>query len=148
MIYDTIEHIRTYENIPGFLKAIEFIETHDLLGMELGKHEVDGDRVFVDIQEYMTKNPEDGRVETHRNYIDLQIMLKGREYIGYRKQSELGEPVISNPDGDIWFYDAEAVDFEMTDGMFMVLFPHDGHRPQIRCGENQVVNKAVFKIHV
>lgn len=148
MIYDTIENMKTYRDIPVLRKAIDFIETHDLSELEPGRHEIEGDRIFIEIQEYVTKNPEDARVETHKSYIDLQIMLKGAETIGYAGLTDCGEPIEAHPEKDVWFYNAEVQSFVMRDGMCMILFPQDGHQPQVRYKYNQKVHKAVIKIHI
>lgn len=148
MIYDSVDNLKTYREIHALTKVIDYIQANDLCKLAVGKYEIDGDRLYLMIQEYVTKNPEDARVETHERYIDVQIMLDGMEYMGYAPRSACGDPVETRPDEDFWFYDTEVRYYEMANNTCMILFPHDAHQPQVRYQENRKVHKAVFKVHV
>ena len=44
---------------------------------------MEGDRIFALVQRYTTKPRTEGRWEAHRRHIDLQLVVRGAERIGY-----------------------------------------------------------------
>ena len=85
MILDDIKHATYYHSIgPLFKKAFEFIAVTDLKNLSLGKHEIQGEKLFVIVMEYETKDPQDCIMENHKKYCDIQCMLHGEEFIGVK----------------------------------------------------------------
>lgn len=146
MITDNINNIDTYRDIPGLGQAIDYIKTHDLSTFSEGRYDIAGDKLFVNIQVYMTKDIENARLEAHDKYIDLQFIIEGEEIIGYAPRAGLSEPTEMRPENDISFYDAAFDGCLLKKGMFGVYFPQDAHAPCIAVDEKRLVKKAVFKI--
>ncbi len=72
MIVDDLKNFDKYLNInPDFKKVSDFIKDNNLLDMQTGRHEIDSDKIYVNIDEYSTKT--DSIPEAHRNYIDIQM---------------------------------------------------------------------------
>ena len=61
-------------------EAVAYLKEEDLATMAVGTYEVDGDFYFM-IQEYETKEAADCRLETHKNYTDIQWIISGEEEI-------------------------------------------------------------------
>ncbi len=61
-------------------EAVAYLKEEDLATMAVGTYEVDGDFYFM-IQEYETKEAADCRLETHKNYTDIQWIISGEEAI-------------------------------------------------------------------
>ena len=84
MICDTLEHLTLYQ---GFHKnldtAITFLMACDLNTLPLGRTEVDGDTVFINVMDAELHPNEGSHPEYHRIYADLQIDLTGSEGWGY-----------------------------------------------------------------
>ena len=84
MICDTLEQLHLYK---GFHKnldtAIEFLAAHPLDSLPLGRTEVDGDEVFINVMDADLKPHTGSHAEYHRLYADLQIDLTGGEGWGY-----------------------------------------------------------------
>ena len=84
MICDTLDQLHLYK---GFHKnldtAIEFLAAHPLDTLPLGRTEVDGDEVFINVMDADLKPHTGSRAEYHRLYADLQIDLTGGEGWGY-----------------------------------------------------------------
>ena len=80
MICDTLDQLHLYK---GFHKnldtAIEFLAAHPLDTLPLGRTEVDGDEVFINVMDADLKPHTDSHAEYHRLYADLQIDLTGGE---------------------------------------------------------------------
>lgn len=48
MILDRLENAKRYLPLsPHFAKAFEFLDKHNLRDLPLGRHEIDGDRVYA-----------------------------------------------------------------------------------------------------
>ena len=50
-----------------------------------GRHDI-SDKVYVNVVSYETKDGFDGIFESHRDYIDLHVLIKGEEKIYYGKR--------------------------------------------------------------
>ncbi len=152
MIADAFSRLSQYLPVlPHSRELSEFLAKTDLGRLETGRHAIAGDAVYVLIQEYRTKPEQAKPWESHRRYIDLQVVLSGAEYMGWCPVSRL------TPAGP---YD-EANDFAghngppgppdllyVPEGHFCIFFPEDGHKPGLHTTSETPVRKAVIKIAV
>ena len=80
MIYASLNAKKgNYEYPAAIATALEFLakpETKELPG---GRYELDGDNIYVLIQDQTTAPVEKKRAESHRNYIDSQYLFTGKE---------------------------------------------------------------------
>ena len=84
MVVDTLENLEKYASLnPLFAQAIEFLKSHDFQTMEIGKTELKGKDLLVNIAQTKPKTKEEAKLETHRDFIDIQIPLSGTEIMGY-----------------------------------------------------------------
>ncbi len=148
MILDCIKHIRNYKGISKHMDtAIDFLIENDLSEMNVGKYIIDGDNVYYMIQEYETKNIEDGKFEAHRKYIDIQLVLRGREFIGYAPEASLNPVSDYDAVKDKIILEGKEELHRLDEGMFGIYFPNDGHKPSIN-DEKAMVKKVVLKVKV
>ena len=87
MICDALEHLNRYRGLHRNLDtAIDYLTAyhvaHDLYDLPLGRTEVDGENVFINVME-ADLSPDSTRLEYHKKYADLQIDLTGGEGWGY-----------------------------------------------------------------
>lgn len=148
MITDKIENIDIYAEIPQYAK--DFIKNLSC-DCKVGRYQLDDDD-YVNIETYFTKNLSDARYEKHNKYIDIQLLLKGKEKIYYKDSRLLScVSVPYSEEKDIAFYsDNIGEEYVELDGSnFVILFPHEAHAPQV-CSNmtNEKVLKAVVKIKV
>ena len=149
MIKDKLFYAETYYALSKNLKkGFEWLKFHDLLNIECKKYEIDGDRIYANVQEYETK--EDADFEAHRKYIDIQYIVKGREYIGVSDLASCRPCGEYDDNKDIEFLTCggEAKYQVLNEGEFMVLYPHDAHKPSINPGEKTFVKKVVIKVKI
>jgi YhcH/YjgK/YiaL family protein len=151
MIFDNIKNAQTYFELgDNFKKAFEFLQNKDL--SRLGKYEIEGDNIYVNIQEYQTKLPQEGKLEAHRKYIDIQFIIKGEEKLGCLNIEETFEDVPYNFESDLEFLKAknpENINFaKAKEGDFLIFFPHDAHMPGICTNVPKYLKKAVIKIRI
>jgi YhcH/YjgK/YiaL family protein len=147
MVIDTLANSARYECLhPRFKAAFAFLRRADLDAIALGRTEIDGSALFALTQAYETKPIQEGKLEAHRKYIDIQFILEGEEFIGY---APLGGQPVSKPfdaEKDIGFYDGEAWFTRLRKGMFAIFFPEDAHLPSRHTDKPFQVKKIVLKI--
>lgn len=110
-----------------------------------------GDGAFVIEQVYATKARPDGFFESHRKYIDVQVIVAGEEAMEVDDIARLVPTMEFNPERDLIKYaDTPAASrLTMRAGDVALFFPADGHMPSLRLGaEAVVVRKAVVKVPV
>ncbi len=147
MLYDTLENLNQYLGLFDTLDtAIDFIENTDLDTLPLGRTEIDGERVFVNVME-VEPTPGEGRpYETHSRYMDLQLDLEGVELC----EVALG-PVTQEKEYDaendcaLWNGDLSAA-MVLGEDRFAVFMVEEAHKPGIKATGCDKVKKAVFKI--
>ncbi len=131
-------------------KAFAFLKENDLTKLEVKRYDIDGDNAYALISEYLTKNEEDARYEAHRNYIDIQYVITGKEQIGVAPMSmkkEVLEPYDATK--DIMFLSVNQFNNIKADpDRFFIFFPDDIHRPGLKDGENSQVRKVVVKVKI
>ena len=148
MIIDRISNAHLYEHLsPRIKRAFEYLRRADLAPLAAGRHDIDGDMLYVMLSQYETKPKPQGAWEAHRRYIDLQVVVQGTEQIGYSHVSRL-RPGAYEADRDFVPLAGDGDFLTLTAGDFMLLFPQDGHMPGIAVGAPTPVQKAVFKIGV
>ena len=148
MIIDKIENYRLYTGLNKRIsKAFDFIVKNDLTKMELGKHKIDGDKIFALLQEYDTKEVSEGKLERHFKYIDLQYVIQGAERMGVSTWTNQ-IPIDENQEADYAFYSGDSSLIKIDEGMFAIFFPHDLHMPCIKLNDISKVRKVVIKIMI
>ncbi len=139
--------IQYFKNKKHWDQAFTFLKNHDLKTLPLGKQELDGDSLFVSVDEYMTKEKSDTRYESHRKYIDIQYIIEGEEVMGLSTLDKLEVTEPYNAEKDIAFYSYDRGEYiTATPKNFVVFFPEDAHRPLIKANEISKAKKIVVKI--
>lgn len=146
MVLDTLENLEKYASLnPLFAQAIDFLKSNDLHAMEIGKTELKGQELIVNIAQTSPKTKEEAKLETHNQYIDIQIPLSGTEVMGYTAAKDcIPADAPYNSEKDITFFEGFAEDYiAVKPGMFAIFFPQDGHAPGITCDG---VKKVIVKV--
>ncbi|MGL4851457.1 MAG: YhcH/YjgK/YiaL family protein [Phocaeicola sp.] len=144
MIVDTLDNLERYAQInPLFAKAIDFLRNTELIAQEIGKVELQGNELVVNFAQTAPKSKEEAKLETHNEFIDIQIPLTGVEWMGYSPRTSLCNEVY-NAENDITFYPELPDTFiPIKPGMFTIFFPQDAHAPGI---SPDGVKKVIVKI--
>jgi biofilm protein TabA len=102
-------------------------------------------------QAYLTKPPTEGRWESHRAYIDVQVVVVGEELMEVADMAQLAVAEDLRPAKDLIFYrpfDGGSV-LHVCAGEAAVFFPADAHVPSLRAGAAAtLVRKTVIKVPV
>lgn len=110
-----------------------------------------GDGVFVIEQAYHSKVRADGFFESHRKYIDVQIVVSGEERMEVVDISRIKARDAYSAERDFAGYEdtSDASVLRVYAGQIAVFFPNDVHMPSLRLGgEPVLVHKSVVKIPV
>ena len=84
MIFDDLKNITFYKGIhPNLDQTIDFLYEHRKDSFELGKYDIDGDKVFLVVQENTLNKEENDRFEHHKKYADLHLLVEGHEFSSY-----------------------------------------------------------------
>ena len=136
---------------PLFARAFEFARTTDLLALAPGKHAIAGDELFVIAESSRGRSREDAKLECHRRYIDIQLVLEGNEEMGWKALADCHTPLDEySAEKDIRFFgDAVASWVAVPPGSFCIFFPEDAHAPLVApAPRNSPIRKVIFKVAV
>ncbi len=153
MIIDSVAMFDRYVGLNKLFSVVaEFLRHTDLSTLPVGKTTIQGDDVFINIQEAAPKARTETLFETHRRMIDIQVPISDTEEHGWAPADLL-------PAAD---YD-EAIDmtlhgyaesdngslattyFTLCPGQFAIYFPSDGHAPAIT---PTGLRKGIIKVRI
>ena len=148
MILDVLENAPRYCALnKGFVKAFEFLSRSDLNELQVGKYEIDGDRIYAMVSKEPGRKKEDALLETHEKYLDIQFVLAGTDTMGWKTKSLCKEPIQGyDQNSDIEFF-ADKPDAWLAtgSGAFAIFFPEDAHMPLI---SPEQIHKVVVKVAI
>ncbi len=148
MILDSLDNLGRYSPLnPRFGHVCQWLQSVDPAALPDGRYEIDGADIFATIGESTLRPAADAPLEAHDRYIDIQILLRGKEAQGWRPRSDCRYPSGPlDPERDIIFFgDAPASIVELHEGQMTLFFPADAHAPLI--GEG-TVRKCVVKVGI
>lgn len=148
MILDTLAHADRYLTLhPRFARAFEFLRGTDLHAFEAGRHAIEGEQLFAIVEACSGRTREEAKLECHRRYIDIQLVLEGIEEMGWKPTADCADPATDyDAARDIRFFNDRPANWIATPpGAFCVFFPDDAHAPLVGAG---TIRKVVVKIAV
>lgn len=149
MITDTIQNAENYYKLgENFQKGFEFLKNTDLKNLENGKYQIDGENVFVSVQDYTTKPESEGKFEAHKKYADIQFIIKGEEKIGYTNIQNCSPSTFYDDTNDIVFLEGSGDFITARENTFLIFLPQDAHMPCILTDSPEYVKKAVVKVKI
>ena len=152
MIFDQIKNAACYKDVlAGITTALEKMATYTPDNYPGGKVEIDGDKLFLLLNTYETRDPVAAQFEAHQKYIDVMYMVEGEEII-YVKPTDNLQAVTKEYDPAIDALlaklDSDAIPVRLTAGTFVVLFPQDAHAPACFDTAPQTVKKIIGKVKI
>ncbi|MDR0966917.1 MAG: YhcH/YjgK/YiaL family protein [Myxococcales bacterium] len=147
MIYDHLDHLSLYSGLsPRLDTAIQWLLQSNLEALPLGRTDIGGDDVFVNVFLSDSRAPEDAEFEIHSLYDDLQLVLDGQE----RFEVACGDFLPTqayDADRDAAFGAAPIQCGGVLDEQhFAIFFVGEAHRPALLSESFTKVKKAVIKI--
>lgn len=149
MVFGNLKDRKAFGYLPAALRTcLDYAAEKDMLSFANGRHDIDGDNIYVNLMEYETTQPENRIWEAHKEYLDVHMVLSGREQLdlNFIRNMALGEYV---PAEDFLPMDGEKkTSVIMQPGDFLVCWPEDAHRTAIAVNGPETVKKAVFKVKI
>ena len=102
----------------------------------------------VKIQQGTTHILDNTKIEAHRKYLDIQVVLQGQEMFGWAPLDTVQEIVPFDKDKDLGFYTGETIPVMVTAGNCYVLYPEDGHAPCSHLDTPTDYVKALVKLEL
>lgn len=152
MIQTSVADLSRYSSLnPYFPAAFEVLAKLASQPYVKGRHEVDGDNIFVNALEYDTHPLEGAKAEAHKKYIDVMWIVSGKEQLGYYPTAAHKNITMAYDEaGDCLLADieAESTMVQFYAGNVVILFPEDGHAPGLDLDGTQHVQKLIAKVRV
>ncbi len=104
----------------------------------------DGNRFFISAT--TTKAP--ALAEAHRNYLDIQYIVKGKEVVGWADLADCKPEGEFNETKDVGKYSGEFEYITIPEGICYVVFPEDAHMPSCHLDVPNDFVKVVVKLKV
>ena len=152
MILDTIVNAKQYKGIhPGIDRILDAVTAYTPENYSCGRVTLDGDKLYMNLEQFETHDRARGFLEAHRNHIDVMCMVEGTENI-YVKSTENLQHIKReyNPERDVLFaeVDEDVTQIRLEAGSFAILFPQDAHAPGCIADRPEVVKKIVGKVEI
>jgi len=146
MIFSTLSQSSRYAALhPLFPRVFDYMRDTDLFALAPGRYPIVGDDLIAIVEHVSGRTKEMARLECHRRYIDIQLVLEGDETMGWKPLADCYNPVSEfSTEKDIqFFHDAPASWIAVPPDHFCIFFPEDAHAPLV--GEGSL-RKVIFKI--
>ncbi len=146
MILSTLSQSDRYAALhPLFPRVFEYIRSTDLLSLAPGRYPIIDQQLFVIVENVPGRAREAAKLECHRRYIDIQLVLEGVDEMGWKALADCTQPVSDYKEDIQFFHDAAATWIATPSNAFCIFFPEDTHAPLVSVGN---IRKAIFKIAV
>lgn len=166
MISDSWFNLNQYLPIlPQNLPLFKYLENYwggnlnNFSALPLGKSEILPNKIYVIHEKYQSQNPENKLWESHRRFVDIQIITSGKEIIKVAPINDFHKiiAVEYSKEKDVIFYkNLPDINHKIINtiilqaGSFAVFYPQDAHLPGIHPDFCTVtdVEKIVFKLAI
>lgn len=140
------------QGLPKVIAEVcDYLNTLDLGALETGRHNITDD-IYMNVMEFDTAAPETKQAELHHQYIDVQVLISGKENIEYSVvYPTLSQYTDYNEQDDYRL--TPEIEHKSTltlkPKMFVVFLPYEPHKPGCNV-DNQIISlkKLVVKIPV
>ena len=137
--------------------CIEFAKKNEnkILSLVNGSYDVGYNNIKMNLGKYFTKSENEKFWESHKKYLDVQIMINGTEKVAINDIRDM-EVKSFDEEKDLTILEGDkAFDIIMKTGDVLVFFPNDVHKPELNVSENddsgnirKIVTTVVFKIEI
>ncbi len=153
MLNGLLSTLKDYKGLhEGLAEVIDYLLSHDLEALPVGKTVVNAEKdITITKLVYFGKVEGQAFPEEHRNHLDMQIVLHGREiaYFDYLKpecEEHIHTPY--NAEKDVIKYDVPLRHKVIMDNENFTLFtPSDVHLPSMKIDDEEIT-KLVIKVRI
>jgi YhcH/YjgK/YiaL family protein len=151
MILDRLDNWALYFDAESRMgRAFRFLTREFDPRMPDQRFAIEGDDIYAIVQTNPGKPDAQARLEAHRLYADIQLVLSGSEGMGWAPLIDLEIETPYDEEKDIAFYKTDCIRtrLEVYENHFAVFYPNDAHAPCLHLKPGQVTKKVVVKVKV
>lgn len=150
MVVDSLRNLETYKEIsPDIYAGLKFLAEANS-DIELGVYPVN-DNVKAIVSSYETVDEFVRGYEAHKHVIDIQYPIIGLERVKWSPIEGMEVNIPYDEVKDRTFYknpSDQGTHVDIGNGIFAIMFPQDGHGPQHKVGEKEVIKKITIKVSI
>lgn len=146
MIVSHINDCSRYEHLHRHFKTLfDYLKSHDVQSMELGRIELEGDELFINNVLIDAVDKDKQPLEVHHEYIDVHLLFEGSETIGWLPTDKINHYSKEySAEGDCALTtDAPSTYVTLLPLDMVIVYPEDAHAPAIGSGK---IRKIIAKI--
>ena len=137
--------------------CIEYAKKNEnkILSLVHGSYDVGNNDIKMNVGKYFTKSENEKFWESHKKYLDVQIIINGTEKVAISDIRNMEVKSFDSEKDLVILKGEKAFDVVMKTGDVLVFFPNDVHKPELNVSENdnsgnirKIVTKVVFKIEI
>jgi YhcH/YjgK/YiaL family protein len=150
LIFDSLSNADSYFTESWWQDTLAYIRSATP-SLNDGVHPVRTDAIVARVHTGHTSPASGAVLESHRAYVDVHVVLEGRETIAVWPADHLHIRTQYDDEQDVVFYDPpadEGARLTLSPGFFAVFFPQDAHMTQLMDRRPAAVKKLVMKISV
>ncbi|AJI96711.1 hypothetical protein BD65_956 [Yersinia ruckeri] len=150
MINGDLKQTEFFSSYPKSIqRVLAYLSEIPLETLSCGRHEIDGDDIFMNVMAFEAQPGESKKAEMHHTYADVQLLIEGIEGIEYSTQTPVEhlEPYHAEDDYQLMAAIPDKSQLCMLPGMFAVFFPGEPHKPGCLLAGSGSIKKAVVKVH-
>ena len=150
MVVDSLKNLETYKGIsPDIYAGLKFL-AEAKSDIELGVYPIN-DNVKAIVSSYETVDEFVRGYEAHKHVIDIQYPIIGLERVKWSPIAGMDVNIPYDEVKDRTFYknpSEQGTHVDIGNGIFAIMFPQDGHGPQHKVGEKEVIKKITIKVSI
>jgi len=148
MIVDTLDNIELYKSLsPDIYAGLKFLISAKS-SIELGVYTIN-ENVKAIVSAYETVEKFTRGYEAHKHVIDIQYPIIGLERIKWSPIKYMEVNIPYELEHDRTFYknpSSQGTHVDIGNGIFTIMFPSDGHGPQHKVNESEMIKKITIKV--
>ncbi len=150
MIFDNLNNAQQYYKLnENFKICFEFLLNNNLKSLKEGKYEIQGNKIFANVQNLTTKEKSEKKWEAHKKYIDIQYLITGKECMGYGIYKNFKSIKNYDTNKDVEFLKGEKYNYiNLEEGEFIIFYPNDVHAPMLSVNNSENIKKVIIKIAI
>lgn len=148
MIFSHLSQADRYTPLhPLFAQVFNFMRTANLFALAPGRYSLVDEDLIAIVEQVAGRTRTMAKLEAHRRYIDLQLVLDGKDEMGWKPLADCYNPIgkHSQEKDILFFQDAPVAWIATPPEHFCIFFPEDAHAPLV---SDHAIRKIIFKIAV
>lgn len=150
MVVDTLKNIEQYKGLSSDIYAgLQFLASVNKK-IELGIYPINKN-VEAIVTSYETVYEFEKGYESHKNVIDIQYPIIGIERVKWSPIENMNVNIPYDKSEDRTFFknpSKQGIDIDIGNGIFVIMFPKDGHSPQHYVTQPELIKKITIKVSI